>query len=150
MLSAIVCAQRRGQFSSSARMAASLRAITTSNPVSAESKPVSAIGRLKIRILKTGHLRFTGRNTGQSRWKQGNQPQRPCVGKLTHGNVTHSQIRLVFSTETRLPGWRRSADRTRLHANSLLTGNFTRNFAISRRQRPVWEQESAVPQRLLA
>src|SRR6202048_618059 len=30
-----------------------------------------------------------------------------------------------------LPGWRRSADRTRLHANSLLTGNFTGNFAIS-------------------
>jgi hypothetical protein len=29
-----------------------------------------------------------------------------------------------------VPGWRRSADRTRLHANSLLTGNFTGNFAI--------------------
>src|ERR1035437_638280 len=27
-------------------------------------------------------------------------------------------------------GWRRSADRTRLHANSLLTGNFTGNFSI--------------------
>jgi hypothetical protein len=27
------------------------------------------------------------------------------VGKLTHGNVTHFQIRLVFSTETGLPGW---------------------------------------------
>jgi hypothetical protein len=30
----------------------------------------------------------------------------------------------------RLAGWRRSADRTRLHTNSLLTGNFTGNFAI--------------------
>src|SRR3954465_7383661 len=29
------------------------------------------------------------------------------------------------------PGWRRSADRTRLRSNSLLTGNFTGNFAIS-------------------
>jgi hypothetical protein len=29
-----------------------------------------------------------------------------------------------------LPGWRRSADRTRLHANSLLTGYFTGNFAF--------------------
>jgi hypothetical protein len=29
-----------------------------------------------------------------------------------------------------LPGWRRSADRTSLWANSLLTGNFTGNFAI--------------------
>jgi hypothetical protein len=48
----------------SAKMAVSLRAITTSNPVSAENKPVSAIERLNVRILKTGHLRFTGRNTG--------------------------------------------------------------------------------------
>jgi pimeloyl-ACP methyl ester carboxylesterase len=31
-----------------------------------------------------------------------------------------------------LPGWRRSADRTRLRANSLLTGNFTGNFVILR------------------
>jgi hypothetical protein len=29
-----------------------------------------------------------------------------------------------------LPGWRPSADRTRLQANSLLTGNFTGNFAF--------------------
>jgi hypothetical protein len=28
------------------------------------------------------------------------------------------------------PGWRRSADRAGLRANSLLTGNFTGNFAI--------------------
>ena len=29
-----------------------------------------------------------------------------------------------------LPGWRRSADRTSLQANSLVSGNFTGNFAI--------------------
>jgi hypothetical protein len=29
-----------------------------------------------------------------------------------------------------MPGWRRSADRTRLHLNSLLTGNFTGKFRI--------------------
>jgi hypothetical protein len=29
-----------------------------------------------------------------------------------------------------MPGWRRSADRTRLQMNSLQTGNFTGNFAI--------------------
>jgi hypothetical protein len=34
-------------------------------------------------------------------------------------------------------GWRRSADRTRLQANSLLTGNFTGNFAISGLPRPI-------------
>jgi hypothetical protein len=35
----------------------------------------------------------------------------------------------TFSLNARLPGWRRSADRTRLQENSLLTGNFTGNFA---------------------
>jgi hypothetical protein len=35
------------------------------------------------------------------------------------------------SPKTAVPGWRRSADRTRLRANSLLTGNFTGNFEIS-------------------
>ena len=31
----------------------------------------------------------------------------------------------VKSPDAGLPGWRRSADRTRLQTNSLLTGNFT-------------------------
>jgi hypothetical protein len=37
----------------------------------------------------------------------------------------------VESPGVGLGGWRRSADRTRLHTNSLLTGNFTGNLAIS-------------------
>jgi hypothetical protein len=41
------------------------------------------------------------------------------------------QVSGTVSPSAGLPGWRRSADRTRLHANSLLTGNFTGNFAIS-------------------
>jgi hypothetical protein len=36
----------------------------------------------------------------------------------------------TFSLSAGVVGWRRSADRTRLQANSLLTGNFTGNFAI--------------------
>jgi hypothetical protein len=48
----------------------------------------------------------------------------------------------------RPPGWRRSADRTRLQANSLLTGNFTGKFAISRVQETISEPETAVPQGL--
>src|SRR6202022_4222566 len=36
----------------------------------------------------------------------------------------------VESPGAGLGGWRRSADHTRLHWNSLLTGNFTGNFAI--------------------
>jgi hypothetical protein len=46
---------------------------------------------------------------------------------------------------TRLPPWRRSADRARLHTNSLLTGNFT----ISGLQGPISERETAVSQRLV-
>jgi len=47
-------------------------------------------------------------------------------------------------------GWRRSADRTRLQANSLVSGNFTGNFAILVSQKPISLQETAVLQRLLA
>ena len=47
-----------------------------------------------------------------------------------------------------LAGWRRSADRTRLHANSLLTGNFKGNFAILVPQKPILLHETAVLQRL--
>jgi hypothetical protein len=49
-----------------------------------------------------------------------------------------------------LPGWRRSADRAGLRPNSLLTGNFTGNFAIFGFQNALLEQEVAVPQRPLA
>jgi hypothetical protein len=49
-----------------------------------------------------------------------------------------------------MPGWRRSADRTRLQANSLLTGNLTGNFAISGPEDRISEQETAVLQRFLS
>jgi hypothetical protein len=45
-----------------------------------------------------------------------------------------------------MAGWRRSANRTRLHANSLLTGNFTGNFEISDLHEPIWRQEISVLQ----
>jgi hypothetical protein len=47
-----------------------------------------------------------------------------------------------------LRGWRHSADRARLQANSLLTGNLTGNSAISEVQKPISRQEALVPQRL--
>jgi hypothetical protein len=47
-------------------------------------------------------------------------------------------------------GWRRSANRTRLQANSLLTGNLTGNFAISGPEDRISEQEIAVLQRFLS
>jgi hypothetical protein len=47
-------------------------------------------------------------------------------------------------------GWRRSADRTRLRANSLLTGNFTGKNAISGFFGPIAWQKVAVPHQFFA
>ena len=52
-------------------------------------------------------------------------------GKARHWRAFPRLLR-VKSPGAALPGWRRSADRAGLHANSLLTGNFTGKFAISR------------------
>jgi hypothetical protein len=45
-----------------------------------------------------------------------------------------------------MAGWRRSADRTCLYENSLVSGNFTGNFAISGLLQPIPEQETAALQ----
>jgi hypothetical protein len=52
-------------------------------------------------------------------------------------------------TNPGLPGWRRSADRTCLHAISLLSGNLTGNFTILRHLETVLAQEPAVLQPLI-
>jgi hypothetical protein len=51
---------------------------------------VSTIKRLKIRILKIGHPRFTGQNAGPSPGKRRNQPQRLSSDAPTYGKVTSS------------------------------------------------------------
>jgi hypothetical protein len=48
-----------------------------------------------------------------------------------------------------IAGWRRSADRARLHVISLLSGNLTGNFAILRHLETVLAQETAVLQPLI-
>ena len=60
------------------------------------------------------------------------------MGKMGKGNMR---------VRTGLPPWRRSADRTSLQANSLVSGNFTGNFAISGLREPIPEQETAALQR---
>jgi hypothetical protein len=65
------------------------------------------------------------------------------------GFPAHSRVSLKAWPTAGLAGWRRSADRTRLSANSLLTGNFTGNFTISVSQKPISLHETAVLQRLL-
>ena len=47
------------------------------------------------------------------------------------------------------PGWRRSADRTSLQANSLVSGNFKGNFAILGLRDTIEHQETAALQPLL-
>jgi hypothetical protein len=60
------------------------------------------------------------------------------------------QVSGTITPSSGMPGWRRSTDRTRLHANSLLTGNFTENFAILRLPEPISWLETTALQRLLA
>ena len=76
-------------------------------------------------------------------WRQEANSQSPPL-------AGHSASAWTFSLSARLPGWRRSADRTGLRANSLLTGNFTGKIAIPRLLETILEQETAVPRRLFA
>jgi hypothetical protein len=46
------------------------------------------------------------------------------------GFPAHARVSRGDWPNHRLPGWRRSADRARLYAISLLSGNLTGNFAI--------------------
>src|ERR1700733_10336386 len=55
----------------------------------------------------------------------------------------------TVSPSAGLPGWRCSADRTRLHAISLLSGNLTGNSAILRHLETVLAQKTAVLQPLI-
>jgi hypothetical protein len=68
----------------------------------------------------------------------------PTLGQLK-GFLTYS----TSAEETGLPGWRRSADRTCLQPNSLLTGNLTGKFMIFGLPEPLSMQETAVLQQLL-
>src|SRR5437764_8055505 len=55
-------------------------------------------------------------------------------------------FRIIGVIYLRLSGWRRSADRACLRVDSLLTGNFTGNFAVSSPSEPISWQEVAVLQ----
>jgi hypothetical protein len=53
---------------------------------------------------------------------------------------------LAFLKNFKIAGWRRSADRTCLRTNSLLSGNLTGNFAIFGHPETNYVQETAVLQ----
>jgi hypothetical protein len=73
------------------------------------------------------------------------------IRAVTSGIRWHRMPTLLRVTSLRagLAGWRRSADSTRLHKNSLLTGNFTGNFTILDLWGPVSPLETAALQALL-
>jgi hypothetical protein len=59
------------------------------------------------------------------------------------------ECRFAAEASVRRRGWRRSADRARLHAISLLSGNLTGNSAILRHLETVLAQETAALQPLI-
>ena len=89
---------------------------------------------------------FTG-----SRWSIGGGLTREQIFALGRGNFG-TGLSVIPSgnvvVRTGLPPWRRSADRTYLRANSLLTENFTGNFAILKLRDSIWYQETAALQPL--
>src|SRR5882672_5697461 len=92
-----------------------------SNPVSGRCLPKTGI----FQISAGDYRRFRSRS-GQF----GSPETDSQFAKARHWRA-FLRLQRVKSPGAGLPGWRRSADRTGLQANSLLTGNFTGNFAIS-------------------
>ena len=83
-------------------------------------------------LPKTGISAKPGRD-----FRRSGRPKAPNGKMETRLQVRESPPMAGFSrtprsvpTKARLPGWRRSPDRTSLQANSLQTGNFSGNFAI--------------------
>ena len=111
-----------------------------SNPVSDRCLPKTGIFQ-----ISAGDYRRFRSHSGQFRSPETDSQ----FAKARHWRAFLRSLR-VKSPGVGLPGWRRSADRTRLHENSLLTGNFTGKFAILVAQRLILRSENAAPQRLLA
>jgi hypothetical protein len=109
------------------------------------SKPVSSRGLPKTGIFRhvAGDFRRFGPESDQNS-EPGDDSQ---FAKVRHWRA-FLWVKGTFSLSVGLPGWRRSADRTRLPANSLLTGNFTGNFAILKLRDTIWYQETAALQPL--
>jgi hypothetical protein len=107
-----------------------------SNPVSDRNLP------------KTGIFRVSAGDYRRFRFRSG-QFRSPEIdgefAKARHWRAFLGLLRVKFPGAG-LAGWRRSADRTRLHANSLLTGNFTGKSAIPWLRKTISEQESAATQ----
>ena len=98
------------------------------NPVSGRNLPKTGVFQLSAgdyRLFRSENAQNRGPETGGQ------------FAKARHWQA-FLLISGTFSPGAGLPGWRRSGDRTSLQANSLLTGNFTGNSAISGLPRPIF------------
>jgi hypothetical protein len=103
------------------------------------SNPVSGRG-----LLKTGIFQILARDYRLFRAGSGQirSPETGCqFAKARHWRAFLRLLR-VKSPGAGLVGWRSSADRARLHAISLLSGNLTGNFAILRHLETVWRKKA--------
>jgi len=98
----------------------------------------------------------TGNICGKGRRLSAISASSPTVGvrrrrqmREKPGFPVHSRLSSEAWPNAALAGWRRSGIRTGLHANSLLTGNFTGNSSISGLLGLISSQETPVPQPLL-
>ena len=115
---AFAISRRQGRRNCSAGSATPCR----SNPVSGRS------------LRKTGMFQILARDYRLFRAGKGQIRYLETDNQFAKARQWRAFLRFlrVKSPGAGMAGWRRSADHTRLHWNSLLTGNFTGNFAILR------------------
>jgi hypothetical protein len=133
--------------SSPAAMAENLASCTASSATQCRSNPVSGRNLPKMGVFQMSagdYPLFRSENAQNRSPETGGQ-----FAKARHWRA-FLRVSGIVSPSAGLPGWRRSADRARLQANSLLSGNLTGNFAISGVLKPISSPETAVPQRLIA
>jgi len=120
---------------------------TAASATQCRSNPVSGRGLPKTGIFQISAGDYQRFRSHSGRFRRPETDSR--FANARHWRAFLSLLR-AKSPVAGLAGWRRSANRTRLQANSLLTGNLTGNSAISEAQKPISRQEAPVPQRLFA
>jgi hypothetical protein len=121
----------------SAKLDTALKRQSLSHQVSADSLRKMGIFADRARDLRRflPQLRQTGSLETKANARKARIPAHSCVSRNAGRNGG-------------MPGWRRSAHRTRLYLNSLQTGNFTGKITISGLKATISKQETTVPQRL--
>jgi len=130
-----------------AAMAENLTNCTTSSATQCRSNPVS--GR---DLPKTGVFQMSAGDYRLFRSENAQNRSPETGGGFAKARHWRAFLRVsgTVSPSAGLPGWRRSADRTRLQPNSLLTGNFTGKIAFLGFQRQSRNHKSPSIRRFLS